>query len=1135
MISTSYRNLKKEVCELCSKHIMIGQCTSICKKCDLIFHATCIKKQKQFRLFRENLYCASCISKYDIIRYNPFINLFENNDSDKFYDNEPIDLIESVEEMSTILENCQNYELDMFKTMVTDTTSQNLDNQFSTYFLNIDGNQTNFDQFVTELHNIDHNFSVIGLAETNIKATNKDIYQISDRYISIYQDSIENKNRGSGVGLYIDNKYSFSALDDISHCTKDIECLFVKITNTSEPITIGIIYRPPSGNIELFNSEIEELLSKLPNKNTYILGDFNINLHNMSPISHCNYEETILSAGYSPLISIATHKQPNHIKTCIDNIICNSPDKIITSGTLSQKISHHSPIFQISKIEAPPTQPPEKITIHYDYSHDNVQNFCSNLETTLNTNTPTINNFNEFNEIFKSSIDNSCKLETPKTTKRNSVTNPWITTGLIKSINEKNNLFKKWKKSINNKNKNGNAALHEEYKTKCKILKGAIRRAKQKYYFNSFTKHKGDKKKTWKIINELRGKKSENIKASFSIDNERIICRRIIADKFNNYFVSIASKLNANAYSEIPITEFPSFTSYLDTPCESSIFLEDCDANEIINIVNDFEAGKSSDIPIMLVKKSSTIIAPILARLYNNCMLLGDFPHILKLGKITPIYKKGNRELIENYRPISTLPIFGKIFEKIIYKRLYSFFTSKGIISDFQFGFRKGHSTGHALHHSVNIIKEAQKQKKHVLGIFIDLSKAFDTLDHNILLKKLENSGIRGTPNNLLASYLSNREQYTNVLGQDSSTEAVKFGVPQGSILGPLLFLLYINNITRCYSENGCKIVLYADDTNLFVIDVSRTAAITKANIILKSLQNFMKSNLLHINIGKCCFMHFAPTKKQTNDLIDENTDTQNVYIGEHIIPEVTQTKFLGVIIDNNLTWIPHIEKLHKKLKSTTAVLSRIRHFIPKENYKALYYSLFESHLTYCITVFGGANKPHIDKLFRVQKHCIRILFGDSVKYKNKFKTCARSRPFGEQKLGHEFYCKEHTKPIFHERKIMAVYNIYNYQTCLEILKILKFRQPSSIFSLFNISTRNNGIYLLHPSYSHHFISTGSKIWNVAAKLLAKTEDIISLKIGPFKQKLKNCLLEIQNKYNNIEWYPNNFKIETAIHADNLS
>ena len=153
----------------------------------------------------------------------------------------------------------------------------------------------------------------------------------------------------------------------------------------------------------------------------------------MSPTTHQKYEETILSSGYFPLISIATHQQPKHTKTCIDNILCNSPDKIITSGTLFDNTSHHSPVFLISKIEAPTTQPTEKITIHYDYSQEIVKKFCSEVQTTL-INTTIINNFDEFSEIFQSSIDKSCKLKTPKTTKRNAITNPWITPGLVKSI-----------------------------------------------------------------------------------------------------------------------------------------------------------------------------------------------------------------------------------------------------------------------------------------------------------------------------------------------------------------------------------------------------------------------------------------------------------------------------------------------------------------------------------------------------------------------------------------------------------------------------------------------------------------------------------------------------------------------------
>ena len=693
-----------------------------------------------------------------------------------------------------------------------------------------------------------------------------------------------------------------------------------------------------------------------------------------------------------------------------------------------------------------------------------------------------------------------------------------------------------WRSLINKTNKSGPRILYQNYKTYHKTLKRLIRAAKQKYYTKKFEKSKGDKKKTWGIINELRGKAKNNIKSHFLIDNERVTCRRIIANKFNNYFVSLAKNLNRDAYSQIPITEFPSFESYLQKPCETSIFIEDCDPNEIENIIRELENGKSSDIPTVLIKRSCTIISPILADLYNYHIRSGIFPQILKVGKITPIYKKGNKELIEIYRPISTLPIFGKIFEKIIYNRLYNFFTSKGIISDSQFGFRKGHSTGHAIHYSVDIINQAHKLKKHVIGVFIDFSKAFDTLDHNILLRKLNNCGIRGIANRLIASYLSNREQYTNILGQNSDLEQVIMGVPQGSVLGPLLFLLYINDIKNCYGGSGCDFVLYADDTNLFIIDISREAAITKANEILNCIFNFTKSNLLHINLEKCCYMYFEPPIKAESSLscarsrpFISKSNMPKIKINNHNIKEVKETKFLGVIIDNKLTWLPHIQHLHKKLKSATGILRRIRHHIPEENYKSIYYSLFESHLTYCITVFGGAKNTHLEKLFRVQKHCIRILFGNLDEYMEKFSTCARVRKFCEQVLGAEFYCKEHTKPVFSKLGILAVYNIYNYHMCLEVLKILKFRLPMSLYKLFQLSNRNNNTVLILPPKSPHLTYRASKIWNTAVKILAKNNDLLSLRIGPFKKNLRNCLLEIQNMYDKIEWYPQNFEIETAL------
>ena len=228
-------------------------------------------------------------------------------------------------------------------------------------------------------------------------------------------------------------------------------------------------------------------------------------------------------------------------------------------------------------------------------------------------------------------------------------------------------MYKSWKKSTNKKDKGGSPELHEQYKSYRRTLKHLIKSAKQKYFFNEFDKHKNNKKKTWQIINKLRGKSKSNIKSSFIIDNERITCRRIIANKFNEYFVSLAKNLNTSAYNEVPLTSYPSFRTYFSRQCATSIFMEDCDPEEIMNIISEFENGKSSDIPITLIKNAASIMSPTLARLYNNCIAEGYFPNILKIGKITPIYKKGNKELIENYRPVSTLPIFGKNFEKIIW------------------------------------------------------------------------------------------------------------------------------------------------------------------------------------------------------------------------------------------------------------------------------------------------------------------------------------------------------------------------------------------------------------------------------------------------------------------------------------
>ena len=404
------------------------------------------------------------------------------------------------------------------------------------------------------------------------------------------------------------------------------------------------------------------------------------------------------------------------------------------------------------------------------------------------------------------------------------------------------------------------------------------------------------------------------------------------------------------------------------------MYLTEIEPGEVYNLLYKLDAKKSSDIyglsPKMLTLAASHITNTI-TTIFNKSLEEGIFPEKLKSTIVFPIHKTDSKMIISNYRPISIIPILSKVFEKLMYKRITGFISKFKIIFEHQFGFQKNNSTEHAIidlyHKIVNAIEKHEKP----CCIFLDFAKAFDTVNHEILLKKLEHYGIRGVALNWIKSYLTNRQQCTQIAQTRSNFQKIKCGVPQGSVLGPLLFLLYINDI--CESTSIVDFHLFADDTSIFYSNKNLKILEHNVNNALKDISNWLIANKLSLNVDKSKLLMFNVSNKKSYDNI-------NLHINGEVLEECDYAKYLGIIIDKKMSWEPQIYSTNRKIAKSIGILSKLRHYVPESVLKTFYNSFIQSQIDYGLILWGNAARVHLNKIELSIKRAIRIM-----SFKNKF------------------------------------------------------------------------------------------------------------------------------------------------------
>ena len=734
--------------------------------------------------------------------------------------------------------------------------------------------------------------------------------------------------------------------DDVSFI-KELETPFneglcFEVSHHQKTAIIRLIYNEPKFNKLSFIELLDEYLEHLSSKKVPIVvtGDFNIDVIAESSLKQL-YLNAIKSNGFDFLSSDCT-RQGEDSETCLDHFFTKNY-AYESVETLCEPITDHFPII----LHSAQCKPKLIQTTSNNLKFMKSDAVASMFNAEILQNVESVNasmNVNQLFENFSNAL--ACavnKFSAPSIIKKRN-SNPWITNRLKNLANKRNEWYRK---SLRNPD------FIVKFKTIRSNFAKELRNAKRNYYRNRFYQIIGDSRQTFRTLNEVLGNNTSNQQPinSLLINDQVITDGSEIVERMNEFFTDIGEKLAES----IPNT-FPLPTLEIN---QFSMYLHPITIDEVKQIVRNLKPKNSTGydgISNNILKVLSPEILSHLTDIINESFKSGVFPDLMKISKVIPLFKNGNKLDPSCYRPISLLISLSKILEKAMFTRVISFLERFNLLHKNQFGFRSRRSTVDAIAKMSEKIRFANTNA--CCAIFLDLKKAFDTIDHQILLRKLDSIGIRGVANEWFRSYLTDRRQYVEINNVSSSQRTIKYGVPQGSILGPLLFLIYINDL-----PNVCEHLdpfLFADDASLVYLGSNNHQA--NVNNEMDNVDVYFIQNKLSLNIPKSSHMDI------------KNCDFE-VSIRNQVIEKESTTKYLGILMDKSLNYKNHINKLKAKLSVHSGVICKLRHYIPKHILLMYYNSHVKPIIQYGVLVYGCTSSNNFYQ-FYVNKKDLANYFG---------------------------------------------------------------------------------------------------------------------------------------------------------------